>query len=196
MVNQGKTPPLTSTTSLAEAMRNTRPATQTAQSQDPALENLISQGAAKSGFDSPELKAQYEAEQERLQTERARAQEINPVDTHEVFAAAEAKTVRELEVTRQEISAIVEQKEIQDPEIQKPLVSQLTNAGPEGTYLRGYFAQLLRTVQAFIPQPPEQIFQKRQARRRGGAAVNYEETARVQKDLTNSESNIHRGGGQ
>jgi len=196
MVRQ--TQPTASVTSLAEAMRNTRPVD--TQPQDNALENLVSQGGVNPGFDSPEQKAKFEEEQQERNALQARSQEINSTKEIDILTAADVAEQRDMKERQhwvKEIAALIKQKNMPVGVAPKVVDARIVSAGVSDNRL---LTEAERTVKNYNPEDsnldqssksPLGLWKSRQKKLRG-----YRQTASVQNDLTNNESNIHRGGGQ
>lgn len=159
---------------------------------DPDTLRQIMEQRNAGDFFPDENKLSVKEEQEKLQRLREHHDRVNPAEQHEIFQAREQEALRGIEATRQEIRALAAQKQVRDPEIQKPLQSQLTNPGQEGTYLDSFFASLRQVVEKFVPQPPHQIVKNRQKLRSGRGVVNHEESAFVQGQM-HHERNVNGG---
>jgi hypothetical protein len=175
-------------------MRNTQSVPQSSEDFTSPLNETLIQGASQ--LDTEDLSQARLLEAQKEERERKAIQleqhnKINPPDQHDVFVADEKKTTKELIKNRQGIAQILADKGNEDVELQKPLISQITNTGREGIGLKGYFDKLAITVRDLIPQSELEVFNGKQAKLRG-----YRQTADVQNSITNNESNLHRGGGQ
>jgi hypothetical protein len=114
---------------------------------NPFSEALSKTGGSFSDFGSPQMDM---AEQQRLMEEQRKKEmlhkklhdQVNPVDTTDIFNAREQRTKQEIEQIRKELRLLSQEINAFHKEIEITLMTETVSPGQEGTGYKSFFQQL------------------------------------------------------
>lgn len=114
--------------------------------------NAITQNESMQSNDPSQLLAQQEEQKRRMEEEKKRQQkealrkklhdQINPVDTHDVFSAKEKKVAEELEATRKEIKQLASEIQKLHRDLDIAASQTIVTPGDDGAYYVSFFQKL------------------------------------------------------
>lgn len=179
-----------------------------------ALSRKNDQSASGLNADSNPFASTW-AEQQKLQAEKLQKrnmlrkrlhERINPVDNHELFSAREKRVKEEIDKLREDLKLLARDVVSFEKEIDMTLLSNIADAGSDGTYYQSFF-QKLRALILLLRQKiksartwASQVQSKKsKKKKRGGALIlegkgGHEKTKTVFDMMHHEVSNARSGG--
>src|SRR3989344_5402896 len=102
----------------------------------------LSNPADQSPQDLQDQQAEWQRQQQKEALKRRLHQEINPVDTHDIFSRQEERVKQELEKTRQELKALAQEIASWRMDVDIAASQAIVNPGRGGSYYVSFFQQL------------------------------------------------------
>ena len=133
------------------------------------------------------------AQQKKEALRRKLHEQINPVDTHEIFAAQAEKNLKELEATRDELKMLAEEVKEFDQEIDSALSREVVDPGITGIGFFNFFHKLREWIGLLREQVSSAKTWMNQVSGKGkrgrGTAFDFSKSKNVH-DAMNSERNF------
>lgn len=185
---------------LLESEKNAGSYIPKSEPQKPEL-NPFAQALSRSGGDFlPQLNNQFPNEQTELSAKQKKEalrrklhEQINPVDTHEIFAAQAEKNLEELKATRNELKMLAQDVKELDQEIDLALSREVVDPGTTGIGFFNFFHKLREWIMLMREQVHSAKTWMNQVSGKGkrgrGSAFNFKKSKNVH-DAMGSEKNF------
>ncbi|MFA6814304.1 MAG: hypothetical protein GX943_01695 [Candidatus Pacebacteria bacterium] len=164
--------------------------------------NPFAQALSKTGGDfipdfagrlDMEKQAELLAQQKKEALRKKLHDQINPVDTHEIFAAQAEKNLEELKATRDELKMLAEDVKALDQEIDMALSQEVVDPGASGIGFFNFFHKLREWINLLRQQVHSAKTWMNQVSGKGkrgrGTAFNFKKSKNVH-DAMSSEKNF------
>ena len=195
--------------SLAETERgyNTQP-NPNAQGNSLFGEALARTGGQMDNFDQNDPAAmerqreEWEKQQKKEALRRRLHDQINPVDTTDVFSTRERQVLQEIEKTREELKKLADEMQLMQKEVDIAVYQQVVSPGQKGTYYFNFFHQLrqfimllrqkVHSARAWLQQSQAKSKKKRKRGMEFGGQQ-FEQTKTVFDMMHHERSNAYSG---
>lgn len=176
--------------------------------------NLFRDALAKSGGQFPgdpnsvfDQQRYLEEQQEHLKKEALRKKlhdQVNPVDTVDIFNAREKQVKEEIDALRRELKLLVKDVESFQKDVEITLMSEVVDPGQEGKYyisffqkLRSFIMMLRQKISSAKTWATQMHVKSKKKKMRQGMAIgglSHEKTSTVQDMMHHERSSQYSGG--
>lgn len=172
-----------------------------------ALAKGGAQGSAatsKDMFDQERYLAEQQEQQKREALRKKLHDQVNPVDTFDVFSAREQQVKQEIDGLRHELSLLVNEVAAFNQDVELTLMTEVSHPGESGTYYLSFFQQLrtfiftlrqkIRSASTWATQMHSKNAKKKAKQGMVIGGLGHEKTSTIQDMMHHERSSQYSGG--